>query len=141
MPSTFMCRRQHPVADGGYRSLARSATEYDCAASICCNILYIVACSLVTAVSWHKDVWQTVRSVSHGTLLDHGVLSCRLVSKMSAAVVATTGAVVAHPLAAEAAVTPSLKNLLQSVLAGGTVLFLIFGAVSVVAQFDTVARK
>lgn len=60
---------------------------------------------------------------------------------MSAAVVATTGAIVAHPLAAEAAVTPSLKNLLQSVLAGGTILVLLFGAVSVVAQFDTIARK
>ena len=55
--------------------------------------------------------------------------------------VATTGAIVAHPMAAEAAVTPSLQNLLYSVLAGGTVLFLIFGAVSVVAQFDPVSRK
>lgn len=54
---------------------------------------------------------------------------------------AAAGAMLASPLAAEAAVTPSLKNLLLSVVAGGTILFVIFGAVSVVAQFDPVSRK
>jgi Photosystem II reaction centre X protein (PsbX) len=38
-------------------------------------------------------------------------------------------------------VTPSLRNLLYSVIAGGTVLFVLFGAVSLVAQFDPVSRK
>lgn len=79
-----------------------------------------------------------LRLVQSGVLID--VCICSLASK-TAAVVATTGAIVAHPMAAEAAVTPSLQNLLYSVLAGGTVLFLIFGAVSVVAQFDPVSRK
>ena len=76
----------------------------------------------------------------HATRVYHYVLLYRLASKMSAAVIATTGAVVAHPLAAEAAVTPSLKNLLNSVLAGGVVLFGIFGAISVIAKFDTIER-
>lgn len=58
-----------------------------------------------------------------------------------AGVTAASAAMLTHPLAAEAAVTPSLKNLLYSVVAGGTVLVAIFGAVSLVAQFDPVSRK
>jgi len=46
-----------------------------------------------------------------------------------------------NPLVAEAAVTPSLKNLLLSVVAGGTVLAVIAGAVTVVSNFDSIARK
>nr|BAV58349.1 hypothetical protein [Ulva partita] len=61
--------------------------------------------------------------------------------KVVSAVVATSGAAVSSPLAAQAAATPSLRNLLYSVLAGGTVLFALFGAVSIVAQFDPVNRK
>ena len=41
------------------------------------------------------------------------------------------------PLAAQAAeLTPSLKNLIGSVVAGGTIFGLLFGAVYVVASFD-----
>lgn len=47
----------------------------------------------------------------------------------------------ANPLVAEAAVTPSLKNLLNSVIAGGVVLGAIAGAVSAVSAFDPVNRK
>ena len=46
-----------------------------------------------------------------------------------------------HPLVAEAAVTPSLKNLLNSVVAGGVVLGGIAAAVSAVSSFDTISRK
>ena len=47
----------------------------------------------------------------------------------------------ANPLVAEAAVTPSLKNLLNSVIAGGVVLVAIAGAVSAVSNFDSIERK
>eukprot|EP01024_Parvocaulis_polyphysoides_P072018 TRINITY_DN902_c1_g1_i3.p3 TRINITY_DN902_c1_g1~~TRINITY_DN902_c1_g1_i3.p3 ORF type:complete len:185 (-),score=32.90 TRINITY_DN902_c1_g1_i3:325-813(-) len=45
------------------------------------------------------------------------------------------------PLVAEAAVTPSLKNLLYSVLAGAVVVGAIAGAVSFVSSFDPVNRR
>ena len=47
----------------------------------------------------------------------------------------------ASPIAAEAAVTPSLKNLLFSVTAGGVILVLIVGAITFVSNFDPVARR
>lgn len=65
---------------------------------------------------------------------------CRTQEKVLAGVTAAAGAAMASPLAAEAAVTPSLKNLLLSVVAGGTVLVGLFGAVTLVAQFDPVNR-
>lgn len=62
---------------------------------------------------------------------------------VSDAIALGTAAVVASPLAAAASevaqvaeVTPSLKNLISSVVAGGTVLGLLFGAVYVVSSFD-----
>jgi hypothetical protein len=57
-----------------------------------------------------------------------------------AQVAATTAAVTMAPLAAQAAVTSSLKNLLGSVVAGGVVLGAIAGAVVLVSQFDKVDR-
>ena len=44
------------------------------------------------------------------------------------------------PLASQAGMTPSLKNLLNSVLAGGVVVGAIFAAVAFVANFDPVNR-
>merc|ERR1711959_728607 len=44
------------------------------------------------------------------------------------------------PITTQAEVTPSLKNLLNSVLAGGVVLAAIAAAVSAVANFDPVNR-
>jgi hypothetical protein len=41
----------------------------------------------------------------------------------------------------EAAIPPSLKNLLLSVVAGATVLTVIGVAVSTISQFDQVSRK
>lgn len=45
------------------------------------------------------------------------------------------------PDVAEAAVTPSLKNFLLSILAGGVVLTVLVGAVIGVANFDPVKRS
>eukprot|EP00891_Asterochloris_glomerata_P009088 jgi/Astpho2/9088/Aster-02744 len=49
---------------------------------------------------------------------------------LPAGLVAGAGAMLAHPLVAEAGVTPSLKNLLFSVVAGGFVLSAIAIAVT-----------
>ena len=63
------------------------------------------------------------------------------VEKLSAAVTVGTAAALANPLVAEAAVTPSLKNTLLSVVAGGLVLGAIAAAVIGVSTFDKVNRK
>ncbi|KAL3138533.1 hypothetical protein ABBQ32_006312 [Trebouxia sp. C0010 RCD-2024] len=57
-------------------------------------------------------------------------------------VAVTTGvaAALANPLVAEAGVTPSLKNLLYSVVAGGTIAVLIATAVTGVSNFDPTKR-
>ena len=59
---------------------------------------------------------------------------------MQAAVVASTGAFLASPLAAQAAVTPSLNNFLLSLVAGATVLAVIAGGITFVSNFDPVNR-
>lgn len=61
--------------------------------------------------------------------------------EIPAAVTAAAGAMLASPLAAHAEVTPSLKNLINSVVAGGVVLLVIVGAVTAVSGFDPVTRK
>lgn len=53
----------------------------------------------------------------------------------------TLAAALSQAGAAEAAVTPSLKNLLLSVLAGGVVLAVIATAIIGVSSFDKVTRK
>lgn len=50
-------------------------------------------------------------------------------------------AMMSHPLVAEAAVTPSLKNLLNSVVAGGVVLGGIAVAVTAVSNFDKIREE
>mmetsp|Transcript_11962 Transcript_11962/g.12039 ORF Transcript_11962/g.12039 Transcript_11962/m.12039 type:complete len:111 (-) Transcript_11962:339-671(-) len=64
----------------------------------------------------------------------------RRVAAVSAGVVAAAGAAMASPLMAEAAVTPSLRNFLYSLLAGGFVLVALAGAVTAVSNFDPVNR-
>lgn len=49
-------------------------------------------------------------------------------------------ALLASPLAAQAAVTPSLQNFFYSLLAGATVLAAIAGAITLVSNFDPVNR-
>ena len=61
--------------------------------------------------------------------------------KMTAAVTAASAAALANPLVAEAAMTPSLKNTLLSVVAGGLVLGAIAAAVIGVSTFDKIGRK
>ena len=58
---------------------------------------------------------------------------------MAAAVTVGVATMMANPLVAEAAVSPSLKNLLNSVVAGGVVLAVIAGAVTAVSNFDQVS--
>lgn len=59
---------------------------------------------------------------------------------LQAAVVSSTAAFLASPLAAQASVTPSLKNFLLSLVAGATVLAGIAGAITLVSNFDPVNR-
>lgn len=59
---------------------------------------------------------------------------------MPAAVTTAVAAALASPLAAHAEVTPSLKNLLNSVIAGGVVVAAIVVAVTAVSGFDPVTR-
>ena len=60
---------------------------------------------------------------------------------MTAAATAAAAAALANPLVAEAAITPSLKNTLLSVVAGGIVLAAIAAAVIGVSTFDKIGRK
>merc|ERR1712113_603693 len=50
------------------------------------------------------------------------------------------GGLLSSPHAAHAAMTPSLQNLLNSVVAGGVVVGAIFAAVAAVSNFDPVDR-
>lgn len=62
------------------------------------------------------------------------------VEKIMAGVTVGVGAMMVHPLVAEAAVTPSLKNLLNSLVAGGVVLGSIAVAISAVSNFDQIRK-
>jgi len=62
-------------------------------------------------------------------------------TKATAALSAAVVSSVSSPLVAEAAVTPSLKNTLLSIVAGGVVLGAIAAAVIGVSSFDKVSRK
>lgn len=61
-------------------------------------------------------------------------------SQFPSTLVASVVIIMTSPLLTQAAVTPSLKNLLNSVVAGGVVLAAIVAAVSAVANFDPVDR-
>ena len=57
-----------------------------------------------------------------------------------AAVLVAVGTAMANPLVAQAGVTPTLKNLVSSVIAGSVVLGAIAIAVTAVSNFDPVRR-
>lgn len=61
--------------------------------------------------------------------------------KLSATATAAVVTSLYNPLVAEASITPSLKNTLLSVVAGGVVLAAIAVAVIGVSSFDKVSRK
>lgn len=62
--------------------------------------------------------------------------------KLMAAVTSGVAATMATPLMADAStMTPSLASLLNSVVAGGLVLAILFGAVTTVASFDRLSRR
>lgn len=67
-----------------------------------------------------------------------GSLKEKAVSGLTAAALTASMMV---PDVAEAAVTPSLKNYLLSIVAGGVVLLAIGGAIIAVANFDPVKRS
>lgn len=71
----------------------------------------------------------------------HNSAERKLAIEIPVGVTAAAGAMLASPLAASAEVTPSLKNLINSVVAGGIVLVVIVGAVTAVSGFDPVTRK
>lgn len=71
----------------------------------------------------------------------HSAERKQLSLEIPAGVTAAAGAMLASPLAASAEVTPSLKNLINSVVAGGVVLVAIVVAVTAVSGFDPVTRK
>lgn len=80
--------------------------------------------------------------LAHNTFIE--LYFCSAEKKREALVAGVTMGVatmMAHPLVAEAAVSPSLKNLLNSVVAGGVVLGGIAFAVTAVSSFDTISRK
>ncbi|KAG2494098.1 hypothetical protein HYH03_007737 [Edaphochlamys debaryana] len=59
---------------------------------------------------------------------------------LAAGLTVAAASALTHPLIAEAAVTPSLKNFLGSLVAGGVVLAGIAVAITGVSQFDTTRR-
>jgi len=67
--------------------------------------------------------------------------SAKAQTALSAAVVTSVATMMASPLAAEAAVTPSLKNFFLSLVAGATVLGGIALAITAVSNFDPVRRS
>ena len=79
-------------------------------------------------------------SLSNSSQLTHSERK-QLSLEIPAGVTAAAGAMLASPLAASAEVTPSLKNLINSVVAGGVVLVAIVVAVTAVSGFDPVTRK
>mmetsp|Transcript_11863 Transcript_11863/g.30300 ORF Transcript_11863/g.30300 Transcript_11863/m.30300 type:complete len:113 (-) Transcript_11863:76-414(-) len=64
------------------------------------------------------------------------------VEKLALGLMAGAGAAAASPImpAAEATITPSLSNLLYSVVYGGLVLAAIAGAITGVSKFDRIRR-
>ncbi|MEW5297788.1 MAG: hypothetical protein WDW38_006972 [Sanguina aurantia] len=64
-----------------------------------------------------------------------------LPAAVPAAVICALGAAMVNPLYAEASITPSLRNFLYSLLAGGTVLAGIVVAITAVSSFDRTRRQ
>ena len=87
-----------------------------------------------------KDLTFSFSSSSVSTTTNNSAERKQFSLEIPAGVTAAAGAMLASPLAAHAEVTPSLKNLVQSVIAGGVVLVAIIVAVTAVSGFDPVTR-
>jgi len=83
----------------------------------------------------HRDGYSTVKTSEYEDLKK------RVSAMEKALATVSAGAIMTAAAPAEAAIPPSLKNLLLSVVAGGAVLTAIVVAISGVAQFDQVTRK
>jgi len=92
-------------------------------------------------ISSRRAALPVKRSVSVKAVRKQQVVASSKAEKMTAAVTAASAAALANPLVAEAAMTPSLKNTLLSVVAGGIVLAAIGVAVVGVSTFDKIGRK
>eukprot|EP00227_Mantoniella_beaufortii_P010977 CAMPEP_0197585532 /NCGR_PEP_ID=MMETSP1326-20131121/7803_1 /TAXON_ID=1155430 /ORGANISM="Genus nov. species nov., Strain RCC2288" /LENGTH=113 /DNA_ID=CAMNT_0043150049 /DNA_START=137 /DNA_END=478 /DNA_ORIENTATION=+ len=103
----------------------------------------VVAAARPTRISARKSVASlpVARGVTLKAAVRTQVVSSLRVEKFTAAVTVGTAAALANPLFAEAAITPSLKNTLLSVVAGGIVLAGITAAVVGVSSFDKLSRK
>merc|ERR1711959_739240 len=78
------------------------------------------------------------KSASGSTRMTHH--SCAAHKHLANTIITSSLASMVLPLTAQAGVTPSLKNLLNSVVAGGLVLAAIVSAVVTVSNFDPVDR-
>jgi len=92
----------------------------------------------------HATIRPSKRNQTLPKTLNNNSAPAAAADKRAAAVAAgvTAGALsmLASPLAAQAAVTPSLRNLIYSLVAGGVVLGGIAVAVTAVSSFDPVKR-
>merc|ERR1712060_113053 len=87
-----------------------------------------------------------VRSVAVRATRKSTVMASKMnqMEKLQAALVVSAAGALSSPMipAAEAAsVSPSLKNLLNSVVAGGAILAVIAGALSTISRFDRTNRN
>lgn len=89
------------------------------------------ACILISPVTCAAHITSTSVSTHSATKQE----------KLAAAVTVSVGAMMAHPLMAEAAITPSVKNLLLSVVSGGLVLGVIALGITAIASFDPISRQ
>ncbi|KAI4335241.1 hypothetical protein L6164_013905 [Bauhinia variegata] len=85
----------------------------------------------------HRPSKAAAATKSNGKFAVRASLKEKAVTGLTAAALTASMMI---PDVAEAAVTPSLKNFLLSIAAGGVVLTIIVGAVIGVANFDPVKR-
>lgn len=83
----------------------------------------------------------TVASKSNGRFQVKASLKEKAVTGLTAAALTASMVIPEVAEAAESGVSPSLKNFLLSIVAGGVVLFAIVGAVIGVSNFDPVKRS
>ncbi|KAH7441771.1 hypothetical protein KP509_03G053700 [Ceratopteris richardii] len=122
-------------------TVAASSLNIACSSSVGeLKVLYRRGPSLLAA---HVSAGSPLKLISNGSRMSMSSAECREVGLAAPAPLAVLAAVVILEIAEAAAlgVSPSLKNLLLSVVARGVVLVAIGGAVATVSTFDPVERK